>query len=459
MQNNGSDYAKPFEYVKPPRDNRPLSRRQFLHYAALTGAGVMLPALHSGCAVNPVTGKNQLMIVSEQTEISIDKQQSPHQFSADYGVAQDSGLNGYISEVGHQLARRTHRTQMPYSFRCVNATYINAYAFPGGSIAVTRGILLELENEAELAALLGHELGHVNARHSAEQMTKGTLSSVLVGGLAAVIGSKSSQMGELAQQLGMLGQGVLLASYSRDNEREADALGNRYMVDSGYSTDGFVGLMSLLNDMNKGHNASAQMLFSTHPMGSERYETALRSAQGEYKYTRSKPLNRERYMDHTARLRGKKELIKALQNGDTLMAKEKYNDAEAAIKKAISIDGNDYTARLMMAKCLLMKKDYQSAQRYAQQAIQRYPSEAQALHVSGFAAIQLKKYDTALNAFNKYDQILPGAPGTIFFKGYAFEGMKRVNEAAQQYQSYLQQTQQGDYAKHAYNRLKAWGYI
>ena len=113
----------------------------------------------------------------------------------------------------------------------------------------------------------------------------------------------------------------------------------------------------------------------------------------------------------------------------------------------------------MMAKCLLMKKDYQNAQRYAQQAIQRYPSEAQALHVSGFAAIQLKRYDEALDAFNKYDQILPGTPGTMFFKGYAFEGMQRVKEAAQQYQSYLQQTQQGDYAKHAYERLKAWGYI
>lgn len=436
-----------------------LSRRGFIRCVTLAGAGAMLPVFHSGCAVNPVTGERQLMLMSEQNEIGIDKAQSPHQFSADYGVCQDDALNRYISEIGRNLATRTHRPQMPYSFRCVNATYINAYAFPGGSIAVTRGILLKLKNEGELAALLGHELGHVNARHSAEQMSKGTLSSVLVAGLAAVIGSKSAQMGDLAQQLGMLGQGVLLASYSRDNEREADALGNRYMVDAGYSTDGFVGLMSLLNDMNKGHDAAAQMLFSTHPMGSERYETAIQSAQGEYKNTRSKPLYRERYMDHMAGLRSKQAMIEALQEGDALMAQEKYGEAKTAFNKAIRLDSDDYTAQLMMAKCLLMEKKYADAQRHARQAIQRYPSEAQAFHVSGFAAIQLEQFDQALDAFNRYDQILPGAPGTLFFKGYAFEGMGRRDEAARQYQSYLQQVQQGAYAQHAYQRLKTWGYI
>ncbi len=436
--------------------DRSINRRQFLQYTALAGAGALIP---SGCAVNPVTGRNQLMIVSEQTEINIDRQQSPHQFSADYGISQDGNLNGYISEIGRKLAARTHRPAMPYSFQCVNATYINAYAFPGGSIAVTRGILLELKNEAELAALLGHELGHVSARHSAEQMSKGTLSSVLVGGLAAVIGSKNSQMGDLAQQIGMLGQGVLLARYSRENEREADALGNRYVVDAGYSTDGFVGLMALLNSMNKGHNASAEMLFSTHPMGSERYEMAIQMAQGQYSSSRSMPLNRERYMDQTARLRSKKKFIKTLQQGDTLMASKKYDEAESTFAKAIKLDSKDYTAQLMMAKCKLAKKDYKNALRYAKDGGKIYPLEAQALHVGGFASIYLKKFDKALDYFNRYDKLLPGTPGVLFFRGYALEGMKRVDQSAVQYKGYLQQVNQGDYAKHAYQRLKEWGYL
>ncbi|SLM27398.1 putative Zn-dependent metalloprotease (TPR repeat protein, peptidase M48 Ste24p [Desulfamplus magnetovallimortis] len=436
--------------------NSRLNRREFLQYSLLAGAGAVIS---SGCAVNPVTGKNQLMMVSEQTEISIDKQQSPHQFSADYGVVQDVKLNSYITQIGRNLALKTHRPSMPYSFRCVNATYINAYAFPGGSIAVTRGILLELKNEAELAALLGHELGHVNARHSAEQMSKGTLSSILVGGVAAVIGSRNAQMGELAQQIGMVGQGVLLARYSRDNEREADGLGNSYMVDAGYSTDGFVGLMSLLNSMNKGHNASAEILFSTHPMGSERYETAIQNATGKFRNSRNLPLNRERYMDNIAILRSKEDLIKTLQNGDTMMAEGKYDEAIAAFKGAVKKYPDDYTANLMLAKCLLVKKDYKDARLHAGEASKIYPSEAQSLHVMGFASINMKKYDDALSSFSRYEQLLPGSPGTLFFKGYAYEGMKRTEESAGQYKAYLQQVQQGDYAKHAYQRLKEWGYL
>ncbi len=162
------------------------------------------------------------MMLTQDQEISIDRQQSPFQLSSDYGIVQNGALNQYINQVGRNLVPFTHRPSMPYNFQCVNATYINAYAFPGGSIAVTRGILLSLENEAELGALLGHELGHVNARHTAEQVSKSQLSSLVVGGLAILADSQAKGMGNLTQQLGALGQGLYLAKYSRDNEREAD---------------------------------------------------------------------------------------------------------------------------------------------------------------------------------------------------------------------------------------------
>ena len=138
------------------------SRREFLQISSLAAAGMV-----TGCATNPVTGRSQFMLVSEEQEIQMDQQHSPHQLSADYGVIQDKALNDYIESTGKRMATRTHRPQMPYRFNGVNATYVNAYAFPGGTIACTRGILLSLESEAELAALLGHELGHVNARHTA----------------------------------------------------------------------------------------------------------------------------------------------------------------------------------------------------------------------------------------------------------------------------------------------------
>ena len=146
-----------------------VTRRHFLWLLSMSAAGWA-----AGCAANPVTGRPQLMLVSEDQEIQMDQMYSPIQFSADYGPIQDHALNDYVKQVGRDVAAHTHRKNMPYSFRVVNATYVNAYAFPGGSIACTRGALLALESEAELAALLGHELGHINARHTAQQMSKGS---------------------------------------------------------------------------------------------------------------------------------------------------------------------------------------------------------------------------------------------------------------------------------------------
>ena len=116
-----------------------MSRRQFLYLSSATAAGWLV-----GCATNPVTGESQFMLVNEQQEIAMDKQHSPHQFSSDYGAVQDSKLNDYVSKTSLKLAGLTHRPQMPYSFRVVNANYVNAYAFPGGSIAATRGIMLKI---------------------------------------------------------------------------------------------------------------------------------------------------------------------------------------------------------------------------------------------------------------------------------------------------------------------------
>ena len=436
-----------------------ISRRSFLKYSIYTGVSATgIPALIA-CAVNPVTGEKQFMMISKEQEIQIDKAQSPHQFSSDYGVYQNSKTNKYIKSVGKKLTANVHRPDMPYSFRCVNATYVNAYAFPGGSIAVTRGILLELDNEAQLAALLGHELGHVNARHSAQQMSKGTLASLVVGGLAIAAGSKSDAAGGIAQQLGMLGQGMLLSYYSRDNEREADSLGNEYMVKGGYSSKGFVGLMDMLNSMHKQKSSATSVLFSTHPMSSERYDTAINKNNNQYKYSKNYPLNRDKYMDSIADLRKMKPAIKQMQEGDAFMMKKQYAEAEGSYKKAIKNAGNDYTAHVMMAKCLLIQKKPLKALKYTKNAKNLYPSEAQAYHLSGMANIKLKHFNKAYNQFEKYDNYLPGNPHITFFKGYSQEGMEKIESAADNYTKYLNAVQQGEYAQHAYSRLKKWGYI
>lgn len=441
-------------------DHRPsleMTRRHFLWLTSVSAAG-LAAGLTTGCAVNPVTGENQFMLVSEADEIAMDRQASPQQLSADYGVVRDTTLDGYIASVGRKLAPLTHRPRMPYNFRVVNATYVNAYAFPGGTIAATRGILLKLDNEAELAALLGHELGHVNARHTAQQMSKGQLGGLLVAGVAAAIGSKYENAGELAGQLGQIGAGMLLASYSRDNERQADALGNEYMVKAGYGTQGFVGLMDMLNQMNKTQPGYAELLFSTHPMSIERHQAAVEAARTTYAGSTGKPLNRDRYMDGIASLRRIEGAISDMQKADGLMARKEYDNAGDLLKGALKKAPDDYAALAMMSKCLLAQNQYAEASRYADDAKRAYPGEIQAYHLSGIARLKQRQFEPALRDFTEADRRLPGNPSLAFFKGFCHEGMGRRESAAAEYKKYLQSVNQGEMAQHAAKRLVEWGY-
>jgi len=431
-----------------------VSRREFLYLTSMSAAGMAV-----GCAVNPVTGEKQFMLVSESQEIQIDRQHSPHQLSTDYGTLQDRSLSAYIDRVGKTLVPHTHRKQMPYAFKGVNAVYVNAYAFPGGTIATTRGILLKLQNEAELAALLGHELGHINARHTARQMSKSQATSALVGVGQILVGMKYEKYAGLAGQLGMMGAGMLLASYSRENEREADGLGNVYMVKSGYNTMGFVGLMNMLKKMSAHKTGAVELLFSTHPMSSERYRAAVDNAQNRYQTARNLPMYRDRYMDNTRSLRRIKDAVEALQKGEGAMGQNQFDPAETHIARALKTAPDDYTGLLMMAKCKLAREKASEAERYVEKARQVNPDEAQAFHVNGFVKIKRKKYDAALREFSGYDRLLPGNPNTLFFKGLAYEGKQRKPDAANHYKQFLQAVNQGPQAEHAFKRLTEWGYV
>jgi predicted Zn-dependent protease len=434
--------------------NLPLSRRDFLKMSALSLAGLTM-----GCAANPVTGESQFMLVSRDQEISIDKQQSPYQFSADYGAVQDPALNQYVTEVGMSLAAKTHRPNMPYSFRPLNAVYVNAYAFPGGSIGLTRAIMLELDNEAELAALLGHELGHVNARHTAARMSKGQLTSLVVGLGAAVAGAVSENMGDIAAGLGNLGTGALLARYSREDERQADDLGMLYMMRAGYDTEGMVGLMDMLNEQHRANPSALELMFATHPMSSERLATARRAAAGKYATSSEYRLNRERYLDNTISLRRIKPAIQEMQKGSDFMGKKEYALAAAHFETALQQEPNDYAGLLLLAKCQLVQKNYADAVRRATKAMAVYPEEPQALQVAGMAHLGTREYDKALDNFTAYDKKLPGNPYTGFYKGLALEKMGHREDAARQYYQFLQSVTQGEQAQYAYSRLKKWGYV
>jgi predicted Zn-dependent protease len=290
-------------------------------------------------------------------------------------------------------------------------------------------------------------------------MSKSKLASTGVGILTAVVASQDARYAGIASGVGMLGAGALLASYSRDNERQADDLGMEYMVQAGYSSEGMIGLMDMLNSMSKHKLSATQLLFSTHPMSSERYQTSVKNASQKYPTARDLPTHRERYMDHTAGLRAIKPAIIAFQKGEGAMAQKKYPEAEAYFKKGLKQAPKDYAGLVMMSKCQIAQEKFPEAQRFAQDAKKVYPLEAQAYFISGLTSIQMKKYESALEDFNVYEKRLPGNAYILFFTGLAYEGMEQKKPAAQKYNKFLQVVNQGPQAQHAYRRLVEWGYI
>ena len=228
---------------------------------------LLLAFIAVSCAVNPVTGKRELSLISEGQEIEMGKQ-TDTEVVAQFGLYDDPALAAYVSKLGLALAARAQRPGLPYRFAVLDSPVVNAFAVPGGSVYVTRGILALMSSEAELAAVLGHELGHVNARHSVRRMSQQMLAQIgLVAG--SVISKKFAEYSGLAAA----GLQVLFLKYSRDDERQADALGIEYSRLAGYDpADMAVTFTALekMGDLAGGHNLPG--FLSTHPLSSERIQ-------------------------------------------------------------------------------------------------------------------------------------------------------------------------------------------
>jgi predicted Zn-dependent protease len=226
-----------------------------------TAALVLAALTLSACAVNPVTGKREFMLYSESQEIELGKQ-TDAEVAATYGLYDDAALGAYVSRMGLALAAKTQRPGLPYRFSVLDSPVVNAFAVPGGSVYVTRGILAMMSSEAELAAVLGHELGHVNARHSMSRMSQQQLAQI---GLA--VGSVISE--DFAKYAGLAGAGlqVLFLKYSRDDENQADALGVAYARAAGYNPADMAVTFTALQKMGDlSGGGSLPGFLSTHPL-------------------------------------------------------------------------------------------------------------------------------------------------------------------------------------------------
>jgi predicted Zn-dependent protease len=229
---------------------------------------LLVAVASAGCATNPATGESQLMLVSEAQEIAIGRE-ADAQVEPTYGLYPSPELQSYVGALGSRLAGASERPELPWSFKVVDDPSVNAFALPGGFIYVTRGLLAYLSSEAQLVAVLGHEVGHVTARHSASQLSRQQLASVglLAGSLARP---------DLAEKLGGLAQtglGLMFLKFGRDQERQADDLGLRYATREGYAGQEMLGVFRTFARLGEASRSSRlPSWLSTHPDPEDRIE-------------------------------------------------------------------------------------------------------------------------------------------------------------------------------------------
>ena len=246
---------------------------------ARTGMVLMLLVAGAGCAVNPATGSRELSLVSEAQEIQMGREADP-QIVAQMGLYPDSAVQRYVSDIGLRMAARSERPNLPWTFRVLDDPTVNAFALPGGYIYITRGILTHLTSEAELAGVLGHEIGHVTARHSANQMSRAQLAQLGLG-VGMIFSETVRDYAGLASQ----SVGLLFLKFGRDDESQADELGIRYMTRDGYDPRELAGVMRMLSrtsELSTGGGRVPEWL-STHPDPANRSEAILQQvATGNY---------------------------------------------------------------------------------------------------------------------------------------------------------------------------------
>jgi predicted Zn-dependent protease len=259
-------------------------------HAVLLVVGLTVGLL--SCARNPVTGKSELSLVSESQEIQMG-QQASKEVAQSIGLYNDAKVQAYVAGLGKRMAANSERPNLPWEFHVVDDAAVNAFALPGGFIYVTRGLMASINNEAELATVLGHEIGHVTYRHSVQQISKAQLAQLGLG-IGSIISSDIARFGQLASA----GLSILFLKYGRDAENQADQAGFRYALNQNYDVREMTDVFETLSRVSEaGGGGKLPEWLSTHPNPEnriERIENILDTLQRDPKGV----VDREEYLQH-----------------------------------------------------------------------------------------------------------------------------------------------------------------
>ncbi len=292
----------------------------------------------SGCATNPVTGKNELSLVSEAWELNTGRNQYlPAQQSQGGQYVADPEVQRYVAEVGRRIAEVSDR-QLPYEFVVLNDSTPNAWALPGGKIAINRGLLTELSSEAELAAVLSHEVVHAAARHGVQNVQRSALLSAATA--ATGLAMEDSAYGQIAVLGAGLGATLVNAGYGREAEREADIYGMDYMARAGYDPQGAVALQRTFVELSESQSPTGlEKWFASHPPSRERL--AANTAYAERLPTGGR-MGTQRYQQATAHLRKTAPAYQDYQEAKKMLSDGRTQAARRLINDAISQEPNEY---------------------------------------------------------------------------------------------------------------------
>lgn len=429
--------------------------------ALVSLCGIILVALLSGCAVNPVTGKSELAFypVSEAEEVKLGQQSFGSAVQQMSGEYQDEALTNYVNSVGQRLARVSHRPHLPYQFEVVNDSSPNAFALPGGPIAITRGLLAGLENEAQLAAVLGHEIGHITARHSVQGLQRGILTNI---GMAVLAGATSDvSYGQAARQAGQIAAAAINSSYSREQERESDKLGIDYMAAAGYNPYGAVQLQEFFLRKSEGERDPSWLegLFRTHPFSRDRLIANQNYIQSRYGQAANNPayiMGRENFVRATASIRATR---RGYDLYDQARQEESRNNLDGAIslyRQAITAAPNQALIHTGLGMALLKKDAVGEARNYLARAVQLDPNYYASRFGLGYVFAKQGDHYSAIGELQQSMKLQPTL-NSAFFLAESYEKTGQLQKAYELYREVAAADPNGRFGQTAAARAKALG--
>jgi beta-barrel assembly-enhancing protease len=391
----------------------------------------------SGCGVNPVTGKKEIQFVSEAQELQIGEQQyAPTRQSEGGDFKMLPELTAYVSEVGQKLAAVSDR-KLPYEFVVLNSSVPNAWALPGGKIAVNRGLLPELRSEAELAAVLGHEIVHAAARHGAKAQERGTLlqAGLAVATIGAAVGGADQNIAGLVIQGAGLGAQLVQTKYGRDQELEADEYGMKYMKQAGYDPWAGVTLQESFVRLSKENGAKPQSfiegLFASHPPSEERVEKNKMHAEalGRGGEVRDAP--------YVKRIKALMDMKPAYDKHDKALVaarKKDYAEARQLAGEAAAALPKEARFQQTLGEIALAEKDEKKAIGYYEKAMQLDPDYFGSYLGAVVAQYRAGNKSQAEELLTKSAKLLPTAPAA-FYLGELAKGRGDTQKAVQYFQA------------------------